>query len=99
VRGLDTYMDLASRYVIDFQGKWLGGNVPKEPLLGTPDLQALADLGSSMDRVTTMRMFPASQRLLLIFAGAAVLPLLPLLLFKYPMADLAEKLLATVFSV
>ena len=44
-KGLSDYMEFAARYVNDFENKWLGVAAPsEEPLLGTPDLQSLADL-------------------------------------------------------
>lgn len=100
VTGLDTYMHLAARYVNDFDRKWLGANaVPGEPLLGTADVQSLADLSNSVNLVRNMRLVPVSQRLLLDLAVAALLPMLPLLLLKYPATELAQKLLNIMFSL
>ncbi len=91
--GLETYMDLAARYVNDFDRKWLaGGAGASAPLLGTPDLQSLADLSNSVSIVRDMQLAPVSRRLLLGLAMPALLPLLPLLLFQYPVAELADKL-------
>jgi hypothetical protein len=100
VKGLSDYMAFAARYVSDFDRKWLGGDaVPREDLLGTPDLQSLADLSSSVDIVREMRVVPVSIRLLLSLAAAALLPLLPLLLLKFPVDALAEKLFKTLFGL
>jgi hypothetical protein len=94
-KGLKDYMELASSYVSGFDRKWLGaGAAPQEPLLGTPDLQSLADLSNSVNVVRNMRAAPASLRLFMNLAIAAAAPVLPLLLFKYPIAELAEKLFA-----
>jgi hypothetical protein len=41
--------------------------------------------------VRDMRLVPVSQSLLMYLAVAALLPLLPLVLFKYPFADLLAK--------
>jgi hypothetical protein len=47
-RGIEEYGALASRYVADFDRKWLrGGGPADEPLVGTADLQSLADLGAA----------------------------------------------------
>lgn len=44
VKGLADYTEFAQRYVGGFDRKWLGERAnPDEPLLGTPDLQSLAD--------------------------------------------------------
>jgi hypothetical protein len=91
VKGLSDYMVFAARYVIGFDRKWLGDDpAPLNLLLGTQDLQSLADLSNSIDNVRNMRWVPLSLRLLESLAISALLPLVPLLLFKYPVADLAR---------
>jgi len=95
VKGLSDYMVFGSGYVNGFNRKWLGPADPdREPLLGTPDLQSLADLGNSISVVREMRVVPASMLLLKDYALTALLPFLPLLLFKYPAADLAKEFFA-----
>ena len=95
VKGLSDYMEFAARYVSGFDRKWLGAdNPPEEPLLGTPDLQSLADLGNSVSIVRNMRSILVSPRMLTEFAIAALVPLLPLLLLKYPVAELAKMFFA-----
>jgi hypothetical protein len=59
--------------------------------LGTADIQSLADLSNSVSIVRDMRLVPVSPSLLMYVAAAALLPLLPLVLFKYPIADLLAK--------
>jgi hypothetical protein len=93
IEGLRDYMVLASSYVSGFDRKWVRGErAPEEVLLGTPDLQSLADLSNSVAVVRKMRMIPASQRLIAVLATAAIVPLLPLLLLKYPVTDLVAKI-------
>lgn len=95
VKGLSDYMVFGSGYVNGFNKKWLGAPGPdREPLLGTSDLQSLADLGNSISVVRNMRVVPISLLLLKDYVLTALLPFLPLLLFKYPVADLAEKFFA-----
>lgn len=91
IRGLSDYMVFASRYVNDFDRKWLEADAPSRDLLGSQDLQSLADLGNSTSLVRTMRWAPVSMKLLKDIALAALLPILPLLLFQYPVAELAQK--------
>ena len=77
----------------DFEKKWLNAAaLPGEPLLGTSDLQSLADLSSSVGIVPEMRWVPVSKRLLMVVVIAALLPMLPLILFKYPIPELIERL-------
>jgi hypothetical protein len=59
--------------------------------LGTADIQSLADLSTSVDIIRDMRTVPVSLNMLIYMGVAALLPLLPLALFKYPLANLLEK--------
>jgi hypothetical protein len=100
-QGMGAYMSFAGRYVAEFESKWLasGGVPPGESALGTPDLQSLADLASSVDVVSRMRWVPVDPRLLKQMAVAALVPLTPLLLFKYPLAEMAEKFFARLVGL
>ena len=98
INGLGDYMTLAADYVNDFDRKWLRTHNPGEPLLGTSDLQSLADLSNSVNIVRNMRTVPFGPRLLVNLALAAFVPLLPLLLFRYPLAELAEKVVRMVLG-
>jgi hypothetical protein len=92
VKGLSDYSALAERYVNEFDRKWLGADpAPGEPLLGTADIQSLADLSNSVSIVRDMRLVPVGPSILMYLTVAALLPLLPLVLFKYPIADLLAK--------
>lgn len=62
-------------------------------MLGTPDIQSLADLANSAGTVRSMRVVPASRNILMHFAVGLALPMLPLLLFEYPIAQLATMFL------
>jgi hypothetical protein len=91
--GLERYMELGSTYVDAFAKKWLGteGCAGGEPFLGTEDIQSLSDLQNSLGVIDEMRWIPVNQRLALGIMGAALIPLLPLLLLKYPLAELTGK--------
>jgi hypothetical protein len=91
--GWSEYMAMAARYTDAFDRKWIRDeNATGDDQLGTPDMQSLADLTNSVNVVRNMRWVPVSRRLIVEFASYAILPLLPLLLFKYPVTELAEKL-------
>jgi hypothetical protein len=93
ITGWSEYMRMASRYVNNFDRKWIRGeNASGESLLGTPDMQSLADLTNSVNVVRNMRIIPAGQRLMVQLAASAILPLLPLSFLKYPVADVAVRL-------
>jgi len=92
VKGRSDYDELAERYANAFESKWLGtGAAPDEPLLGSADIQSLADLSTSVAIVRDIRLVPASSSMLMYLAIAALVPLMPLVLFKYPMTDLLAK--------
>ncbi len=91
-RGLAEYMDFATDYVGRFERKWLGPGEPGEPLLGSADLQSLADLGNGTDRVRAMRWVPLSVELVRDLAIVALVPALPLFLLEYPIAELVQRL-------
>jgi hypothetical protein len=98
-KAMGVYMGFAARYVTEFEAKWLGGGLPpSEPLLGTPDLQSLADLANAVSIVRTMRWVTIGPRLLTMVTLAALVPLAPLLLFQYPLAELAQKLFKNLFG-
>jgi hypothetical protein len=90
-KGVGKYMSLASTYVTEFEAKWTNGGVAGEPLLGTADIQSLADLANAVSIAKGMRWITVGPRLLAMMTMAAAVPLVPLLLFQYPLADLAQK--------
>jgi hypothetical protein len=97
ITGWSEYMGMASLYVNRFDRKWIRGeNSAGEPLLGTPDMQSLADLTNSVNVVREMRWIPASRRLLLSLSACTILPLLPLVLLKYPVDQLIVQLFKTI---
>ena len=57
--GLREYGVLASRYVSEFDLKWVrGGATDDEPLVGSGDIQSLADLGNSFQVIRDIHPFP-----------------------------------------
>jgi hypothetical protein len=93
-------MSLASRYVNSFDKKWIRNeNPPGEPLLGTSDIQSLADLANSIKIVQNMRIMPVGKRLLGLMAVSTIVPFLPLLFFKYRLDQLTIQLIHVVFGM
>jgi hypothetical protein len=90
-KGVGLYNGLAARYVKEFEAKWLEASPRNEPVLGTPDIQSLADLANAVSVVKGMRWITIGPRLLTVMTVALVGPLLPLFLFRYPLAELAQK--------
>ena len=52
----------------------------------------MADLSTSVDVVRTMHWAPISKRLVAELTAAALVPILPLFVLKYPIAELAQRL-------
>ncbi len=93
IAGLGAYMGMASRYVNAFDRKWIQGDNPSgQQLLGTPDMQSLADLTNSVKVVREMRWIPAGPRLFMVLGTAVAVPMLPLLMLKYPVEELMARL-------
>jgi len=79
--GLREYGTLAQRYVREFDAKWLrGGALADEPLVGSGDIQSLADLGTGYDMVRTMRAAPVTRDGVLQVVAATLVPIAPLAL-------------------
>jgi hypothetical protein len=96
--GLNEYGTLAERYVREFDVKWLRGAPPaSEPLVGSPDIQSLADLANSFAVVRGMRYAPITRDALVQLAADVLVPLAPLLLTVMPLKELMKKLLSLVF--
>ena len=92
--GLRHYGTLASRYVTEFDQKWIRGKRPEgEALVGSADIQSLADLANSFEVVRGMRLFPSGKDTVILLVLAIALPILPLILTMIPLDELARKLL------
>jgi hypothetical protein len=91
--GMSQYMAMASRYVNAFDSKWIRNKqATGESQLGSSDIQALAGMTNSVNVVRNMRSIPFGRRLVMELGGSVILPLLPLLLLKYPVNQLAARL-------
>jgi hypothetical protein len=97
-RGFVSYGALGERYTAQFEQRWLGASEPgSEPLLGTADIQSLADLANSYEVVRQMSVVPFGREDVLPLVAAALAPFLPLLLLVYPVAELVERVAKLVF--
>jgi hypothetical protein len=96
--GLGEYGTFAQSYVREFDAKWIRGQRdPGEPLVGSADIQSLADLGNSFEVIKTMRYVPFSKETVLQLAVVTLAPLAPLLLTMISLEDLLKRLLTAVF--
>jgi hypothetical protein len=72
-----------------------GGAPGTEELLGSADIQSLADLGNSIAVIREMRLVPCGVNAVIILVVATLLPLLPLTLTIFS----AEEVLLKVIQI
>ena len=106
-KGLLDYGDLADDYVRAFDHKWLGRSASRnsegdrvqasgEVLLGSGDVQSLADIGGSFQRVAQMRVILVTPRIAALLVVAALGPMLAPLSAVVPVVQILEKLLQLI---
>jgi hypothetical protein len=95
-KGLLDYGALASGYTQSFDNKWVRGKATEgESILGSSDIQSLADLANSFQVVRKMSTFPFNRDNVIFIIAAAVIPMLPLLLTVVSV----DKILMTVLKL
>ena len=98
IRGNREYGILAERYVREFDTKWLRGGAPDgEPLIGSADIQSLADLNSSYGTVRNMSIIPFGRQAVTELAVGTLVPIAPLLLTMMPLEELIKRLVGALF--
>ena len=91
--GLFEYGRLAERYVREFRDKWLDSRTrTDEALVGSADIQSLADLGNAYGVVEGLRLAPISYIAVIRLAAMTLIPAAPLLLTMVPFNELVLKL-------
>lgn len=97
-KGRAEYGLLANQYVFGFEEKWIRGGSPGiGELLGTGDLQSLADLGNSYSVVREMRIAPFELDDVMLLAAATAAPLLPVTLTIFSPEELLIRLVKILF--
>jgi len=97
-KGLADYGLLAQRYVENFEQKWVARDPShSEDLLGTSDIQSLADLGNGYAMVRDMRPIPFWLEDVSRLAAATAAPLVPLLLTIFSPEELITRVMKIVF--
>lgn len=90
--GLGTYGRLASDYVVGFAGKWTRDPLADgEPLLGSPDIQSLADLANSFAVVKETKLVPFGKDTVMRLLVVIGLPLAPLLFTMFSLEELLKR--------
>jgi hypothetical protein len=95
--GLRTYGRLASDYATAFAGKWQRGAAQQaEPLLGSSDIQSMADLDGSFAIVREAKIVPVGREIVLELIFFIALPLAPLVLTMFSVEELVKGLIQLV---
>jgi hypothetical protein len=95
--GYFIYSDLALNYTTQFHQKWIEGKNPEgEALLGSGDIQSLADLGNSFQMIEKMWVIPFDLKACMRLAVAFIVPVIPLLLTVMPLDEIIQTLLKMV---
>jgi hypothetical protein len=96
--GQREYGTLAQTYAREFDRKWVrGGAAPDEALLGSADIQSLADMGNGVGVIGEMRMAPFTMRTVFELGVMTLLPVGPLLLTMISLEELLDRVLAVLF--
>jgi hypothetical protein len=90
------YGALAFDYTRSFHERWIRGRDASHELLGTSDVQSLADMGTSYGVIEEMRSIPIGVRRVLFIAAATLVPLVPVALYRIPFWELVQKVLKVV---
>ena len=85
VQGRRQYGLLAMHYAEQFRVKWLGARSQDERLLGSADIQSLADLGVAYERAAKMRVLPLDRQAIVRVAVLIALPFAPLIFTAVPL--------------
>ncbi len=94
LKGLMDYGVLASKYIKLYDDRWVKGlNPDNEQLLGTGDIQSLADLGNSYQVVENMKMIPMDLNQIVKLILLIAVPFLPLITFVIPLSEIAKILI------
>jgi hypothetical protein len=92
-QGEREYGPLAAHYSLDFDAKWVHADPPaREPLLGSADIQSLADMSNAYTIVKNMRSVPITRQAVMQLAVASLAPIAPLMLTMMPLGEAAKLL-------
>ena len=97
-RGLREYGAFAADYTREFHRRWLCcADHDAEPLLGTGDIQSLADLGNAYAVIKEIKAVPFNRDMLLQLVWATLVPFAPLVFTMIPLDELLDRIIGAVF--
>jgi len=93
-KALREYGALVTIHDQQFDRKWIQKeHPPDEVILGNPDPSSLIDLGGSFTVIRQMGLVPIDKPTLITLAGAAILPMVPVVLYATPADELIRVVL------
>jgi hypothetical protein len=96
--GMEECGALGQVYATEFGRKWFRRGAPAdEPLMGSADIQSLADLRNSFLIIKDIEYVPFNLKTVLNMALTTLLPVAPLLLTTVSVEQLVERVLKTLF--
>lgn len=92
--GIMTYSTLTHKYSHLFEEKWIKGinNIDGESVLGSGDIQSLADIGTTYEVVENLRIIPINIKMFVFMLTLVALPFIPLLFLKFDIKEILEGL-------
>jgi len=95
--GLREYSALGNQYAEEFDRKWIHSpGARSEPLLGSGDIQSLADLANSYQVIEDMSIAPIKKGLVIRLAVFAAAPLIPVIVAVTPTSEIVNAILKMV---
>lgn len=97
-RGLRDYGIFAAEYMREFDRRWLrSADHDREALLGTGDIQSLADLGNAFMVIREIKGIIVSRAMLMQLAAATLVPFVPLVFTMIPLDQLLDQIIGAIF--
>ncbi len=95
--GKSSYGALSQQYAFQFERQWMSGRATEERLLGSSDIQSLADLRNGYDVVKKMRLIPIGNDTLIRLMILPLIPIAPLALALVPIDKLVVRVISALF--
>jgi hypothetical protein len=97
-QGLREYGAFTAEYMREFDRRWLrSGDRDGVALLGTGDIQSLADIGNAFTVIREMRPVIFSRTMLVQLTAATLIPFLPLVFTMIPLEQLLDRIIGAIF--
>ena len=96
--GLREFGAFAAGYTREFDRRWLRrADHDEEQLLGTGDIQSLADLGNAFSVIKEIKAVPFSRDTFVQLVWATLVPFVPLVFTMIPLEELLDRIVGAVF--